>query len=563
MDSDKIKNIRKLLFVLIVFLSVSTHYTAAETLHVGVSENPPYVIIRDGEVSGITVDIINHTAMLKNIDIEYHFNTYAANLDLLSIGLIDILPAIRSESSVNSEYPFLISLKNKNPDFSSDISSVKKIIPCILVNENSAASFLADNMNFSPIIPLSEDIYNNDFYFSLLSKYGDHISPELNKKWEIIFLILFLVLIFLIIILVHLPVFKSVNKTGREIISEVESPDLYSFIYKKIYDLLNPDYFCIGNFENSYLYLYLYSNRNPEHLRIITEKIDNNSSCFIYALKNKKNTYIKNCSSDFLKYINSSCSLKEIDSRLNSAFIIPLILNSRDIIGAAAVLDNRKNAFSFFKRYLMTGISKYITISLKNKMLINKNRELLDCIERDKNKILKAKQEVEYLAQHDPLTDLPNRLYLTEFLNQSIKKSNRTGKRLAVIFIDMDNFKEANDIYGHQTGDNVLITAAKRFKNLLRESDIVIRFGGDEFIIILEDINSADDVKQVANKIISTCTAPVLTDTADLSLSFSIGISMYPDNGSSADELIRKADIALYKVKNNIKGTWKFYNEPV
>ena len=551
----------KLFFILFSLISVQGGFT--ETFHVGLYPNPPYIFPENSVNPGITVEIINRIADQKNFKIIYHYNTYEAGLDLLSIGMIDLLPVFNSRKINMNFNPYFIQLKKESLNKYSDSAARNLFIPCLLTKDSNTASAFTGRSLYSQIVPLIHPFKDEAAVSAgvIIDRYRPYLFPYYVKKHISFFL--FIVVIALLLsslAFIHLPAIKSISRTGRKIISEVESPDFFPFINKNITGLIKFDYFCIGDFDNNTLNLNIFSRGSSILKEKLNESINQNDSCFIYSVRNRKPVYIKNCKKDFKKFVSNNLSLKNIDSNLKSVFIFPLLLNN-ELQGAAAVLSRRRNAFPFVKRCLLRSISKYISISLKNRKLINSNRELLLCIENDKNQILKAKQEVEYLAQHDPLTNLPNRLYLNEFLSQSIKKSNRTGKKLAVLFIDMDNFKEVNDTYGHQTGDKVLIAASKRFKNLLRESDLVIRFGGDEFIIILEDVNSSDDIKQVANKIINTCTAPVLTESADLSLSFSIGVSMYPDNGNSADELIRKADIALYDVKNNVKGKWKFYSE--
>ena len=549
-------------FIFIVFSLFFISTGSSETFHVGLYPNPPFIFPENSDFPGLTVDIINKLADQNNFDVIYHYNTYETNLDLISIGMIDILPAFNNKNINNSLYSYQIHMNSDRKDDCSCLNSENIFIPCILIKNRETASLLTDHSLYSKIVPLTHPFKAEAvFDRSILDRYRAFLIPSfLENRFSLFFLSVIFFLIILILSFIHLPVLKSISRNGREIISEVESPDFYSFINSIVCRLVKSDFFCIGDFDQGTLNLNIFSRESSSGNKTLNENFNRNESLFLYAVMNRKAVYIKDCDKDFIKFVRNNISVKNIDSKINSVFIMPLLLNSQPQ-GAIAVLDRRKNAFPYIKRFLILSISKYITISLKNRKLIISNRELLKCIENDKNQILKAKQEVEYLAQHDPLTNLPNRLYLNEFLNQSIKKSNRTGKKLAVLFIDMDNFKEVNDTYGHQTGDKVLIATSKRFKNLLRESDIVIRFGGDEFIIILEDVNSSDDIKQVANKVINTCSAPVLTESADLSLSFSIGISIYPDDGSSSDELIRKADIALYDVKNDVKGKWKFYSE--
>ena len=549
---------KKLLFLFLLLICILP--VSSDTVHIGIYENPPYILRDNNNYSGTTIDIINYIAEREDLDIQYHFSSYEAGLDMMTLGLIDIIPEkfyLRKSDQINNyTADYYNPFKKQEKSYSGYLYREPGFIfrkEEISGNCNSELAKLFKN-NIYDLKKTESDLYNN----FIESNSCNNPSVFLKSWTGTVLLLIIIINAAAVLIYINLHVFNSVNITGREIISEFESPELFETIHSKIKNLILSDYFCIGQYNSSTLLLNVYGRNALFENTMISEKIDSSESCFIYALRNRKTVYIKNIKTDLLRYTENKSQFIKIAGNIKSAIIIPLIFNG-EIMGAAAFLDIRKRAYTLRKRILFNSLSKYMTIALKNRKLIEKNIELLDCIEKDKNKILKAKQEVEYIAQHDPLTNLPNRLYLNEFLNQSIKKSNRTGKKLAVLFIDMDNFKEVNDTYGHQTGDKVLIAAANRFKNLLRESDIVIRFAGDEFIIILEDINSTDDVKQVAGKILKTCSSPVLTENADLSLSFSIGISLYPDNGSNSEELIRKADIALYSVKNSIKGNWKFF----
>jgi diguanylate cyclase (GGDEF)-like protein/PAS domain S-box-containing protein len=168
--------------------------------------------------------------------------------------------------------------------------------------------------------------------------------------------------------------------------------------------------------------------------------------------------------------------------------------------------------------------------------------------------------EMKHLAEHDILTDLPNRLLLTDRLNQAIASANRYGKELAVLFLDLDEFKKMNDSFGHVIADKLLQSVAARLVNCVRSSDTVSRYGGDEFVILLSEISHADDAHLTAIKILKALAKPHEIDQHSLSVTGSIGISTHPLNGSDAERLIKNADTALYQAKQNGRDNYQFFD---
>jgi diguanylate cyclase (GGDEF)-like protein/PAS domain S-box-containing protein len=160
-------------------------------------------------------------------------------------------------------------------------------------------------------------------------------------------------------------------------------------------------------------------------------------------------------------------------------------------------------------------------------------------------------QKMSHLAQHDALTGLPNRTLLTERLNQAIGMAKRHNKRLALLFVDVDRFKLVNDTFGHTTGDHLLQDIAKTMLACIRTTDTVTRMGGDEFVILLPEIEDIQDPTRVAEKLLDAFTAPLTIDGHSLDVSLSIGISIYPDDGAEACILMQKADAAMYANKKN------------
>jgi diguanylate cyclase (GGDEF)-like protein/PAS domain S-box-containing protein len=170
-----------------------------------------------------------------------------------------------------------------------------------------------------------------------------------------------------------------------------------------------------------------------------------------------------------------------------------------------------------------------------------------------------AEARIQYLAHHDMLTGLPNRAYLVERLTTILALARRHGTLVAIMFIDLDNFKTVNDSLGHHSGDALLKEVAARIKEVLREADMVSRLGGDEFLVILADFAAPEDAAKVAEKLLQTISAPIALEGAQLCANASIGISVFPRDGDNADDLIRHADAAMYSAKEHGRGHSRFY----
>lgn len=156
-----------------------------------------------------------------------------------------------------------------------------------------------------------------------------------------------------------------------------------------------------------------------------------------------------------------------------------------------------------------------------------------------------------YQAQHDPLTGLPNRILLSERLSRAIGLAKRHQRRIALMYLDLDAFKSINDLLGHAVGDCLLQSVAGRLSECTRETDTICRQGGDEFVVLLSEIEKPHDAAKIAEKILSALAVPCQIGNHELSITTSIGISLYPDDGADARTLLNHADIAMYYAKNN------------
>lgn len=165
------------------------------------------------------------------------------------------------------------------------------------------------------------------------------------------------------------------------------------------------------------------------------------------------------------------------------------------------------------------------------------------------------------LVNHDPLTGLPNRRLLNELFEHAIKRAERERHQIAILFIDLDRFKAINDSLGHQVGDKLLYEVSRRIKQSIRESDVVGRLGGDEFLVMMDTIENQEDAAYKAKKILKALGSEFLLDSKELFISASIGIALFPSNGGDVDSVIKAADIAMYQVKNRGKNNYCFYSK--
>jgi diguanylate cyclase (GGDEF)-like protein/PAS domain S-box-containing protein len=256
----------------------------------------------------------------------------------------------------------------------------------------------------------------------------------------------------------------------------------------------------------------------------------------------------------------------------------------RDVIGKNVKMlmpePDRSSHDNYINRYLQTGNTRIIGVRGREAMAIRQNGEEFPMelsvsemmlgghryfigIVRDITQRKQAEQKIAHLAHYDYLTDLPNRALFLDILDHSVALAKRNKLKAAVLFLDLDGFKKINDTLGHDAGDLLLKGVSQRLKETIRDSDTVARVGGDEFILVLDNIGSDDNATLVANKIIAA-----LSETFDLKgqpshVGASIGISIFPDDSDNPVKLVKKADEAMYLAKQSGKNTYRFYRDVV
>ena len=174
--------------------------------------------------------------------------------------------------------------------------------------------------------------------------------------------------------------------------------------------------------------------------------------------------------------------------------------------------------------------------------------------------LLEKQQHLDHLAHHDQLTGLPNRLFLAAHLPGAIEEARRARHMLAVLFLDLDRFKHINDSRGHETGDKLLKTVAQRIRDTMRTEDVVVRMGGDEFIVVLKNVQASEQVLEAAGRINEALSSPVIVDGRPLVTTVSVGVSVFPRDGTDMGELLRHSDTAMYQAKDRGRNNYQLFS---
>jgi diguanylate cyclase (GGDEF)-like protein/PAS domain S-box-containing protein len=174
--------------------------------------------------------------------------------------------------------------------------------------------------------------------------------------------------------------------------------------------------------------------------------------------------------------------------------------------------------------------------------------------------LLENQQRLDHLAHHDQLTGLPNRLFLAAHLPGAIEAARRSGQILAILFLDLDRFKHINDSLGHETGDALLKAVAQKIRSTARSTDVAVRMGGDEFIVILKEVTDTAQVNEAAERIVEALSRPFVVNGRSLATTVSIGVSLFPRDGADMGELLRHSDTAMYQAKDRGRNNWQIFS---
>jgi diguanylate cyclase (GGDEF)-like protein/PAS domain S-box-containing protein len=202
-------------------------------------------------------------------------------------------------------------------------------------------------------------------------------------------------------------------------------------------------------------------------------------------------------------------------------------------------------------------------VEITNAVFMSGGREKIIGMIRDITERVQAEETIRKLAYYDALTGLPNRVLFGDRLTLAMSQAHRSQRRLAVMLLDLDQFKDVNDTLGHSVGDELLRSVGKRLTGLLRKHDTVSRMGGDEFFLLLPEIAQVQDAATIAQKVLKVFQEPFVLDDRELNITTSIGVVVYPDDGEDADTLLKKADVALYHAKQKGRNNYQLYTSAI
>lgn len=348
----------------------------------------------------------------------------------------------------------------------------------------------------------------------------------------------------------------SISDIGRRVTASLD----YGMVVQTLYDGLKPfldmDMFGIALYDpdrDMLVYSRYYEDDVRKHnMRI---KLNSDTSFSVWAFKNREAVLIEDKNDEYTKYLSKPPSVHGRASQ--SIVCLPLSIEDR-MLGILMLQNYKPHAYTAKHLSLLQALSPYISIAVENSIIHDSLEDLNRALSDEKRRLERATLKISHLANHDTLTGLPNRRLLFELMDKSLETARRTGGKVGIAFIDLDDFKPINDAFGHAAGDSALVAISDRIRSLVRASDIVARIGGDEFVAVITNIKDRQDIEKVAVKMLKECSKPLLFMDKTCSIGMSMGIAVFPDDGESIEDLVNKADAAMYSVKHKQKNAYEF-----
>ncbi|MBN1242370.1 MAG: diguanylate cyclase [Spirochaetales bacterium] len=351
----------------------------------------------------------------------------------------------------------------------------------------------------------------------------------------------------------------TIAEIGRRITASLELHKVVGILHESLAPLLSTEVLGIAVRESEedcleYAY-YFDEGKERGGWRI---PLESKSSLAAWAFLNRKPVVIDDVIQDWRKYLE----LKPTNQgkRKRSVVIMPLAVEDR-MIGVLTVQAGDPGSYSEGQVRLLEALAPFVAIAVENSLIHDRLEELNRVVTSEKLALERASDQITHLANHDSLTGLPNRRLLFELLRQGFDAARRDARKVAVIFVDLDDFKPINDRYGHIQGDRALVEVSERLRRALRASDTVARVGGDEFVAVINGPRTRSDILRVASKIVDECCKPFGFLPQPGGVSVSMGAAIFPDDGDTIEEILNRADAAMYRVKHSTKNGLEFHGE--
>jgi diguanylate cyclase (GGDEF)-like protein len=336
-------------------------------------------------------------------------------------------------------------------------------------------------------------------------------------------------------------------RIGSELTSTLELEEIARRLHDRVNELMSADVFGFAFYRETDRTLdFALVIEDNQRITPFSVPIDSEESFGSWVIRNRDELVIGDADREYRRYVTRRKRFTE--GRSGTIVYLPLSVEER-MIGVLTVQSHRKHAYGDEQLAALRLLAPYFAVALDNSCRLQTVRELNTRLARDKSELERAYERIEHLANHDLLTQLPNRRLLGELIHEHIPLARRQSRLFAVVYVDIDDFKPINDTFGHDAGDQVLARIADRLREAVRQSDTVARIGGDEFVLVLRDVGGVEDARAIAQKVLVALSRPMAFGDHVCALAASIGVSLFPEHGETYDELISAADRAMYRSK--------------
>jgi len=351
----------------------------------------------------------------------------------------------------------------------------------------------------------------------------------------------------------------AIAETGKLITASLDLDTIISTLHDTLKEHIPFDVFALALYDESEPALdyrgYIERGKRRQRARV---SLDPKRSFAAVCLREKKSVFISDVAAEYSRIIEGA-PLPSVESA-GSAMFLPLIIDDR-AIGIMSLQGEKRGSLTSRHLKLAEAIAPYVAIAVENSLIHDRLEEFNRAITGEKEELERAAVTITHLANHDPLTGLPNRRLLFELIQKTFDIAARNGARVGLIYLDLDDFKPINDRLGHLAGDRALVAVADRLKSLLRAADTIARVGGDEFIAVLSNVGDREDIAHAAQKILDECNKPFTINDVECRVGASMGIAVFPEDGETLEAVVCAADAAMYRVKRGSKNSYAFASD--
>ncbi len=352
----------------------------------------------------------------------------------------------------------------------------------------------------------------------------------------------------------------GISEIGRRITSSLDKETVISTLYESLHALMVTDIFGLAFYDKeSDIIHYSAFIQDGRRISRSPTPLDPKRTFAAWCIRQNTPVFIKDLDSEYRNYIPGKP--KHFRGKPCKSFLFLPLSIENNVIGVLTVQSYAKESYTPRDLRFLTALAPYVAIALENSLIHLRLEALNRELQGEKEQLEKATHQISYLANHDSLTGLPNRRLLFELLRKSFEIARRSGTKVGILFVDLDDFKPINDRFGHLAGDQALVEISGRLRSALRASDTVARVGGDEFVAVLNDVHGKADVESAARKVLEICGAPMEFQGVPCQVGASMGIALFPDDGDSLEGLLQRADSAMYTIKHASKKGYAFYKK--